>query len=103
MSRDSTARYVRRGDIPPKLISKLIHHVSLHPEEHLVKSSVINLVNILVTPLRCDHTIALAVTKLILCISNSVSKGKVLTSQQLQIVSGALIEFMTNFHEATGR
>lgn len=80
-----------------------MHRVSLHPEGHLVKSSVINLVNILVTPLRCDHTIALAVTKLILCISNSVKEGKALTSQQLQIVSDALIEVMTGCHEATGR
>jgi hypothetical protein len=70
-------------------------------DEHSAKSSVINLVNILLTPLRCDHTIALAVTKLILCICKSAKEGKTLSGQKLRTISEALIEVMTRGHEST--
>jgi len=97
-SQQEVLSHQRRALGKSMLLTKCLE---IRPLEHLVKSSVINLVNILVTPLRCDHTIALAVTKLILCISNSVKEGKALTSQQLQTVSDALIEVMADCHEAT--
>ncbi|KAA1116121.1 hypothetical protein PGT21_001672 [Puccinia graminis f. sp. tritici] len=70
-------------------------------KEHLVKSSVFNLVNTLLTPLRCHHTIALAITKLTLCISKSANVGYALNHQQMRTVSEALIEVMTVGHEAS--
>ncbi|KAA1107061.1 hypothetical protein PGT21_001040 [Puccinia graminis f. sp. tritici] len=70
-------------------------------KEHLGKSSVFNLVNTLLTPLRCHHTIALAITKLTLCISKSANVGYALNHQQMRTVSEALIEVMTVGHEAS--
>ncbi|OAV89229.1 hypothetical protein PTTG_12521 [Puccinia triticina 1-1 BBBD Race 1] len=79
-----------------KFLTKCVEIQSL--KEYLVKGAIFNLVNTLLTPLGCDHTVALATTKLILCISKSAKESWPLNQQQLQTVSNALIEVMADGH-----
>ncbi|PLW11608.1 hypothetical protein PCANC_20425 [Puccinia coronata f. sp. avenae] len=98
-SEEETLSHQRRALSKSMFLTRCVDNRTL--DEHSAKSSVINLVNILLTPLRCDHTIALAVTKLILCICKSAKEGKTLSGQKLRTISEALIEVMTRGHEST--
>ncbi|POW21735.1 hypothetical protein PSHT_02107 [Puccinia striiformis] len=100
ISADPTQRQEERSIHQGRALSKLkflTRFVGMQTisNEHPVKSSVVNLVNTLLTPLRCDHIIALAVTKFIVCICKSGKERWSLTHQQLQTVSAAMLEVMT--------